>query len=389
MKKQYFIYASLLVMLLMAACRQKDAQVAPVGKPLEYKGPQKTIRQLLDSTNFSIYKAMWKIVNMDSVIQAQTLQGYTLLVPTDEAFKAFGITAGNISSLDATTLDTLLRYHIIDSWLPGDRIRSIAGNMSLHSLLRATDFGDYNSWSFYTYLQYLGVHNGKLMINGKPHPLNTLEATNGTIYVIDEVLQKPQQDMIDYLSNNPDFTFLMEAFRLNDSVYQSNWGQPLFTQQLLSSTQRFHQLTLFAPTNHAFQQAGFKTLDDLRQRANLYPVGYPYYDDNQYYQWPLTSLDSLLSVNRLDYNGAATPDYPMQLFSNDLTDNPALANYLIKAGSPSHNGPQNIRLMFGMAGGSITAKQLGASTPALPLLSTDLLFRNGVIHVINDGLFGR
>lgn len=386
MKKQYFIYAFVLSMMFLTACRLQDAQVAPVGKPIEYVGPTLKMKQLLDSSNLSIYKAIWKKVNMDSVIGNKGLQAYTVLAPSDEAFTTAGITAAKVNTMTVADLDTLLFYHVLDTWISGDQLNRLHGNNNMRSLLTRIDFPGFYDNSPYIYYQYLGVHAGKLIINGAPHPFKTLEATNGTIYVLDEMLKKPERDMYDYLTGNPDFEYLMEALRISDSIYQNSWSSPT-SIKLLKNTAENRGITFFAPTNRAFQAAGFKTIDDLRRRALLYPVDYAHYDDNYYYVTPTTSLDSLLSVNHLDFNGVVRADYPVMLFSNDFTDNLSLAGFTIKPGAQFHDAPQFIRLSFTSSNGSVMVKQIGSSQPAYKLVTTDLLFNNGVIHVIEDGLF--
>lgn len=386
MKRKYFIYTFTLSFLFLSACRLKDAQVTPVGKPIEYSGPSLLIRKLLDSTNLTIYKAIWKKVNMDSVIDAGGYQAYTLLAPSDDAFTKAGITADKVNSIPVEQLDTLLLYHVLDTWLSSIQLKQLNGSNNMKSLLRRIDYPGYYSNNPFIYYQYLGLHGGKLMVNGKPHPLNALEATNGTIYILDEVLKKPEQDMYEYLGSNPDFFYFMESVRINDSIYKTSWANPQLTR-LLQTTSDHRSFTLFAPTNRAFQQSGFKTVDDIRQRALLYPVDWAHYDNNNYYVYPTTSMDTVLSANHLDYNGGMRVNYPLVLFSNDLTDNPSLSGFQISPGSQYHEGPQFIRLNFTSSNGAIMVKQTGSALPARKLVTTDLLLRNGVIHVIDDGLF--
>ncbi|MBC9929782.1 fasciclin domain-containing protein [Chitinophaga qingshengii] len=385
MKRNYFIYTFALSLLFLSACRLKDAQVTPVGKPLEYAGPTRKIRELLDSTNLTVFKAIWKKANMDSVILEGGWQAYTLLAPTDEGFAKAGITLDKVNNMPVAQLDTLLFYHTLETWVSGDGLKNLIGNNSMRTLLKRSDLPGFYANDPYIYYHYLGYHGGKLMVNGQPYTLKALEATNGTIYVLDAVLNKPEQDMIDYLKSKPEFSYLLEAFRISDSIYQATWKTPMVTR-LLMNTPENKSFTLFAPTNHAFQQAGFNTVDDLRQRALSYPVDYSYYDDHMFYVSPTTSLDSVLSANHLDFNSAMRVNVPLVLFSNDLTDNSLLPGFMIRAGSQMHEPPQYIRLSFANTGGSIMVKQLNSALPARKLVTTDLLFRNGVIHVIDDGL---
>ena len=380
-------YICLLLAILFSACRQEDLQVTPVGKPLAYSGPSKTVRQLMDSAGLTIYKAAWEQVNMDSVIAGKKLQAYTLLAPSDAAFAAAGITAANIGSTPVAVLDTIMLYHTMDTWLSPGQLKALQGNMTMTSLLTRADFADFRSYSPYICYQFLGFHEGKLMVNGKPHPLTALEGIDGTIYVLDEVQPKPDQDMIDYLQNNPNFTFFMEACRLSDSLYDDMWLNQGFTDMLTTQQSSPKPITLLAPTNHAFQQAGINTFDDLRELALRYPVDWPHYNDEWYYVPVYTSLDSLLMLHKLDFSMAARPQGPVVIFSNDMTDNPSLTNFLITSGGRYQSPPHYIRLAFSTSGGQIMVKQEGNNTaPARTVTATSPLFRNGVIHVIDDGL---
>ncbi|NIG57128.1 fasciclin domain-containing protein [Chitinophaga sp. Cy-1792] len=386
MKLSKIIYTLALVSVCWTACTQKDAQVSPVGKTIDYTGPGKTVRQILDSAKFTIYKAMWQKANMDSVITAGNYQGYTLLVPTDAAFTAAGITADKVKTMAVNDLDTILFYHTLNSWMPSANIQQLKGNASLRTLLTRSDIPTYSSWTPYVYYLFLGLHDKQLMVNGKAHPFTAMEGTNGTIYVLDEVLKQPNTDMIDYLKSNPNFTFLLEACRINDSIYQTVWGQQGFSQLLQAST-RSAYITLFAPTNNAFKKAGFNTIDDLRQRALRYEVGWPNYDEHLYYRYTFTSLDTLLLAHHIDLTGVQPANYNMVIFTNDMLDNGAISNFTIDPGRAYNNPPQYVRLNFSANGNTIMVKETGSSVGALPLKSTDMMFRNGVLHIVDDGLF--
>lgn len=379
------IYIALLLLIAFAACRQKDLQVTPVGQPLPYKGSQKTVSQLLDSSNLTIFKAAWKRVNMDSTLASQALQAYTVLAPTDDAFKAAGLTMDAINSMDLNDLDTLVRYHMIDTWVTMDQLKSAIGNAQFRSVLKRWDIPYYSENDPYYYIHCLGLHGGKLMINGTAHPLNALDAKNGSVYMIDQVQRKPENDMIDYLQNNPDFSLFMMACQINDSIYINNYVYVTFLDMLTESSDT-RQFTLFVPDNNAFHAAGYYTYDDLLARATRNPVEYAYVDPDNYYVNPVSSLDSQLIALHLDFNDANRPQRPVLYYSNDLTDNPSLSGALLYAGQQYSNPPQHVRLKFSTSGDKILISQLGSSLPAVPLVKTDLRFRNGVIHVIDAGL---
>ncbi|HEY0274205.1 MAG TPA: hypothetical protein VGC22_13520, partial [Chitinophaga sp.] len=242
----------------------------------------------------------------------------------------------------------------------------------------------------YNDFQYLGVHNGQLMVNGRPHPLRAVDALNGTVFLLDEVLKKPERLMIDYLKNNPNFTFYMEAIRLDDSLYLPYSGYPSFGPILSSLT---YGITVFAPTNNAFHKAGFNTFEDLRARALLHEATrspYPYNTPDNYTVIDLTSLDSLLRINSLDVNGFMVSSLRDLYFTNDFTDNLALPNLVLIPGAPYSRPPWTIRMQFSTSGDKVLAKEIGSNLAPIPLSdSVNMVFINGVIHVVDADLFGR
>jgi uncharacterized surface protein with fasciclin (FAS1) repeats len=380
------IYIASLLFLACMACQKKDLQVTPVGGSLPYSGPNKTVSALLDSTNLTLFKAAWKRVNMDSVIKTTPYQAVTVLAPTDDAFAAAGITMNDINTLPVEDLDTLVFYHTLTSWLTQGALKTTLGNISMGSALIRTDFNGFYSNSPYTYYQYTGLKDGKLMVNGKPHTYSALDATNGTIYMIDSVLRKPDMYMIDYLANNPDFTFFMRSVEINDSLNQTVFNFDEF-MTMLSTVNTFQSsFTVIAPTNNAFHAAGYNTLDDLLARATRAPMQYAGYDENYYYVNPTSPLDSQLMSLHLDFNVNAKPARPYLIFSNDMSDNPSLGGMLINPGSQYSNPPQYLRLSFSTSGSQILVSQIGSPIKAQPLATTDMLFMNGVIHVLDAGL---
>lgn len=388
MKK--FIYTLLLVATCWAACRQEDAQVAPVGKPIPGAATPATVRQLLDSSNLSIYKAIYQRVNMDSILAAQNILAYTLLAPSDSAFNAAGYTKESVAAMAVNDLDSLVLYHAVASPLTSSALESALGNIPGYSMLTASNFADYSSYQPYHYFQYLGVHMGKLMVNGKAHPLRPLDGSNGAIYILDEVLQKPIYDMIDYLQMHPEFSQYLEAYRISDSVNDDflYYNQIDYLPTLVSANM-YKPFTIIAPTNHAFTQAGFNTSDDFRARAIRYPMNYPGYlqvGSHTYYAATFNSLDSMLMSTHMDLCYFNYTQFPLLYFSNDFSDNASLSNALLQGGSDYRPPPTYLRWHFQQSGGKLMINQVNPDFAPVPLTQTDIVCRNGVIHVIDDNL---
>ncbi|HVI44039.1 MAG TPA: fasciclin domain-containing protein [Chitinophaga sp.] len=384
--RKLIINGLLPALCLLFSCKQEDLQVTPIGEPVPYTGISKNMTQLLDSTNYSILKAIWKKANMDAVMRDKAITAYTLLAPTDAAFEAAGINMTSVNNMSVEDADTLLHYHLIANRISPASLKTAVGNIGQVSLLQA-DIPDYSPWSKYVYRHFIGIHGGKLMIDGRTFPLKALEATNGTIYELNEVLQRPKEDMLSYLQNDPRFSMFLEALRINDSVYYPfhDYAKGLPSLRNSDKTAPF---TVFAPTNEAFAKAGFHTSEDLMALATRYPVGDPFYDDDYYYQYPVTSLDSLLLPHRSNimvYGSGAS--FPIVFLSNDLTDNPGVTGFIIRTASPGQAGTLIFNLEFTHDGDNISVRRLKSKAPFVPVVEKDKFFLNGVIHVVNDGLF--
>ncbi|PUZ21843.1 hypothetical protein DCC81_24975 [Chitinophaga parva] len=388
MKK--IVYTLLLVISCCMACRQEDAQVTPVGKPIPGAPAPATVKALLDSSNLTIYKAICQRVNLDSILAAQQVAAYTLLVPSDSAFNAAGYTKAGIAGMNINDLDSLVLYHAIANPVNSSNLQQSLGNIAQYSMLTASDFADYSPWSPYRYFLYLGIHQGKLMVNGHAHPLRALDGLDGTIYILDEVLKKPAFDMIDYLGSHAEFSQFLEAYHISDSTNDDYIGYNIQDfLPLLTSSSQCAPFTLIVPTNHAFAQAGLKTPDDFRALAGRSPMDYPNYRDiggKTYYAAVFNPLDSMLFSTHEDLSYFNRPSYPLVYFSNDFSDNGSLANALLMPGDLYRPPPVYMRLRFQQTGGKLLVNQLSPVFAPVPLTTTDIVCRNGVIHVIDDNL---
>ena len=157
----------------------------------------------------------------------------TVFAPTDDAFAALGLNQRNIASVP--NLEAILLYHVV-----GDIVFS-------------TDLSN----GFVTTLNGAAVEvnldNG-VMINESNVISADIEARNGVIHVIDEVLLPPTDNLLDLAESfDPEFSILVDVLELTglDSVIANNGP-----------------FTVFAPTNDAFvallaELDGYDSLDDF------------------------------------------------------------------------------------------------------------------------------
>lgn len=251
---------------------------------------------------------------------AETLSGtteYTVFAPTNAAFEAAGITQATIDGFadNDPALQEILLYHVLAGEVTASQVTTGVVNTA------ATSNNE----------MYINASNG-VRINGLVNVTQTdLQASNGVVHVVDAVIVKPKTiaatatDITNNVSDADDgFSFLLAAIDeagLNLSTIAGNNGGTL---------------TVFAPTNAAFKEAGLMTETAVRDLG-------------------ATTLTSILQ-----YHIVAG-----RVFSSDLSDaaNPAT---LLTEG--------NFYVSLSDAGVFVNEAQVTA---------TDVLTTEGVIHVVD------
>ncbi len=180
--------------------------------------------------DLSIFVAAMKAAGMDTTFESLGL--VTVLAPTNSAFSALGITAANVgTALPVATLRAVLRYHMLGGIVPASNLAP-GPNASYNTLQNEVIFTS----------TYSSIATGT-WFNGRARVLNTdIRANNGLIHKINAVLLPPPGNMWEAINANPNLTFLAAA--INRAGLSSSFN---------STT----GLILFAPTNAAFQAAGF------------------------------------------------------------------------------------------------------------------------------------
>lgn len=378
------------MVLLMSACTKKDILPEPVGNPVPYTDSvTKTWQQIMDKPAYTFFKAAFAHSGMTEIMKNSSAQYHTIFMATDAAFANAGWTMDAINAAPAEVLDSLLSYHIVEGSFKPANISGINGSVPLTTMLGSSTV--YATGNFYTYKLFAGHTADSLLIDGiGAAKWNTGEAAiNGYVYPIERLLQKPEITTLQYLENDPRFTFLMYAIQLSEAAYQDN-----------SSGIEYHTLlggfpgidfTFFAPTNKAFQNIGLNTMDDIKAYVDrTLPLPYPDLDANLYYINPLTTIDSLLVPLGLEtFNSAANSYYPISLcfFTNDILQNgAALSGMVLKQGSIYNSPPVKISLRLSNQNGKPMIGQLGSAKPLTPLAQTNIRTLNGVVHVLDEGI---
>ncbi len=153
--------------------------------------------------------------------------GLTLFAPTNEAFEAAGIT----ELPDAATLNAVLRYHVLDGTVASGDLPS--GSAEIQTL----------NGKF-----YLSNVDAGVFINGKTQVTDVdITGSNGVVHVINRTLLPPDKNIAelvtDFANGDPaEFTLLLAALQRADLTDVFVGDGPF---------------TVFAPTDAAFNKAGF------------------------------------------------------------------------------------------------------------------------------------
>lgn len=250
---------------------------------------------------------------------ATTLEGtgpFTVFAPTDEAFAKSGITPATISSLSATQLQSILLYHVLPSKITAANV-PVGPNAKV-----ITAGGD----SVFVTKNAMGV-----FVNGIDVTKADVEASNGVIHLISNVLMPPSGNIVQVAQSNQSLSFLVAAV-LRASTGTTN------VAQILSSGGPF---TVFAPTDNAFKDAGFATIAAINA----------------------ASPDALASI--LTYHVL-----PGRIFSSDL----------VNGATPTTANGGKVTIVI--SGNTATVK--GKTNAAASIITgVNTMARNGVVHIID------
>ncbi len=204
--------------LVAAGCSDDEPNTAP--KP--------TITELVvNDPNFSILEAA--VVKAGLANALSTTNPLTVFAPNNDAFNASGITESVINALPVATVDSILKYHVLGSFVSSSQVPA---SDAVTTLLGTKLFASSNT-------------NGVFMNGLKVSPAD-IEASNGLVHVIEKVLIPPTKSIAEIAVADTNFTFLVQAV--------SRLG-------LVPTLSGPGNYTVFAPTNAAFRAAGITDID--------------------------------------------------------------------------------------------------------------------------------
>ncbi|XP_060084518.1 transforming growth factor-beta-induced protein ig-h3-like [Ylistrum balloti] len=207
---------------------------------------------------------------------------FTIFAPSNAAFAK--LPADLLASLnsDVNALANVLKYHVV----PASIQKKDASNEAQLDTLA----GSKVRLNIYS-------HNNVITVEGSTITNFDIQADNGYIHVIDTVMLPPEGSIVDIASSTPDLSVLLSK------VKQAN----------LVSALQGDALTVFAPTNDAFQRLGSRVLNNLASNPQLlkeileyHVVPHTEYSAGLYNREHLRTLDTHHDVIRIGTSGRAS-----------------------------------------------------------------------------------
>jgi uncharacterized surface protein with fasciclin (FAS1) repeats len=395
------------LLLLIGACT-KVAPVRSLTPPNNNPDTARDVVKVLDSLpGFSLFALAAQRGGVDTLLDPGTF--YTLFVPTDSAMQAAGLTAQAIAALPTDSLGKWVQYHIVFGNTSAAALTNAPVSVQLFGIRQ--DYLYTSSNHTYNVFQYslFVKENGVLYINGVASNSGeaVIQAGNGYLYPINRVLQAPTQTVYGLIGSRPELSMYYFAINVIDSVTEAFLGGqvPSYLDSVVFSQLQYVkqagsqnsnpiavQPTVFAPTNTAFQQAGFASTDDIRNYVLSAPPANVIINNNS--ETAYDGLDTVLKSHYLynpaqGSNGAA---FAPQLCYNDLIGYPGINNNVLNICYPYYPFQMTtivtFPLQFSNTGGVLNIQWNPNLPPAqLPYdTSRSLQAMNGMIYE-TDKLF--
>ena len=182
------------------------------------------------------------VAALNHVDLISTLEGtgpFTLFAPTDQAFADAGIDLANFQTAEEnSTLSDILLYHVISG--------SVASNAITDGMVATMVNGDKAKF---------GLNNGVVTIGTATVTTADVQASNGIIHVIDQILMPPE-----------DIPATASLTGIHNSLVSA-----VLQAGLLTTLEGTGPFTVFAPTDQAFSDAGIDlaSLDNPQGNAVL------------------------------------------------------------------------------------------------------------------------
>lgn len=248
MRRIYIILGLIVALFAQQSCTKSTVEA-------EFKDLQKyTIFGYLEE-NESEFSSFIKIVQaggLEATLSAYNPDGnnYTLFAPDNEAIDKFISSSGEYSSLDQILSDkpfveALARYHVV-------KMGILSNDFPFGAFSEPTLSGDYLNVNF-----IFGQDTTYYKINNLAPVVKTnVEASNGYVHVISEMLHPITQNSYAWLKKNPDFSIFVAALEATGIDRTIDVDMKMEDQPL-------KPFTMLVEPDSIYRKRGINNLDDL------------------------------------------------------------------------------------------------------------------------------
>ena len=222
-----FGFVAMISLTFFAASCTKEDPVKPT--PVV---PNTIVDVVINTADFSLLKAAVVKAGLVDALKGANL---TVFAPTNAAFISAGFKdEAAINAADPVALASILKYHVLASKVLAADVKT-ADNTELTMLSGGK--------------AYITKDANGVSINAAKVTKADVAADNGVIHIIDAVIQVPTKNILELVVATPSLSLLKEA------VLRASTGKTKVAT-ILSGAGPF---TVFAPTNAAFEAAGFNS----------------------------------------------------------------------------------------------------------------------------------
>lgn len=218
-----------------------------------------SITQFLEA-NQDTYSIFWEFLlntNLENTLNAYNPNGngYTLFLPSNEAFNSYIDQSEDYGSFDELMEDSdfanlLIRYHLVNSSIQ-------TNDFPYGALPDTTVTGDFLTVGF----DDSGDSTIYRINNLAAVTIPNIELTNGYIHVIGDILEPVAFSSYEWIADNPDYSIIAEALKitgLNDTmgIYKTTASGMVVD----------NQYSLLAEADSIFNKHGIMSVDDLIEK---------------------------------------------------------------------------------------------------------------------------
>jgi uncharacterized surface protein with fasciclin (FAS1) repeats len=358
----------------------------------------KKVDAIIDSIpEATLFKAAFKRSTIQAYSDSLTSLADTYFIPTDQAFIKAGYTADKLNTMPVGELDQLLGYLIVRGYVntaQQNPRQGVSYQPLIHPdpTMQGTMPGVFSSGLPYIYVLTVGFSGNNLLLNGKTVKANAvgIRGSNGSVFMIDDIVTKPTDEMYQLLQADTSLTFYMAALQKSNDVYMQkgiagavyynvrfddiDWLM-LNNNYIANGAGALPFAVVFAPVNNAFRKAGFHSISDVEAYIDRSELA-----TTTDYEEILTNMDSILVNHRFlsgfyDNTGYSLNTGWSYLYTTDLLSLKTISN----------GGNEGAMIFTGSAGKVTMHRQdfpNGRAANIIPV--SDITTLNGVVHHVDN-----